>query len=119
MSYTKIPTGVMEFFLPMDSLTWFDIVDGVGDKKTIHITLEEKNNPPVPPEYKNHKIKSKGFRDITISDYPIRGRTALLTFRRRSWEVENSNVRLKREIKLVAPGTLLEKEFADFLKDRG
>ena len=67
-------------------------------------------------KYNNEKITSKGFKEITISDYPIRGRKTLLTFKRRYWKIEGQEKLLKNDIKLVAEGTLLEKEFADFLK---
>lgn len=108
---------VLQLFLPNDTLKWFDPVEGKKSKAEIHIVLEEKNNPPLPSWYKNEVIKSKGFRDITITDFPIRGRTGHLTFRRRTWEIEDQNLRLKRDIKLTAPGTTLEQEFADFLKE--
>ncbi|MCK5161453.1 MAG: transposase [Candidatus Aureabacteria bacterium] len=78
--------------------------------------LEEKNIPPLPPLYNNNKIISKGFKNITLSDYPIRGRKTLLIFKRRYWKIEGEEKLLKRDIKLTAEGTLLEKEFAEFLK---
>ena len=111
-----INTTVLELFLPSGTLEIFDVVDATKDDKEIKIILEEKNIPPLPPSYKNEKIISKGFKDITISDYPIRGRKSLLTFRRRYWKIEGQEKSLNRDIKLSAEGTLLEKEFALFLK---
>jgi len=113
---TNVPTDVMELFLPKDTVKWFDLVDGKKTNNEISIILEEKNDPPLPTWYKSETIKSKGFRDITITDFPIRGKKALLTFRRRSWKIEGHPERIKRDIKLMATGTTLEKEFADFLK---
>ena len=118
MNTTNAHTDVLQFFLPDDTLKWFDPVEGNKNESKIHIILEEKNNPPLPPWYKNQAIKSKGFRDITIKDFPIRGRATRLTFRRRTWEIEGYNLRIKRDIKLVADSTTLEQEFADFLKER-
>jgi len=120
MNKTAVPTDILQLFLPDDTLKWFDLIDGSKDSEVVDITLEEKNNPPLPDWYENEKIKSKGFRDITITDFPIRGRTGRLTFRRRTWELENKSgatIRLKRDIRLSADGTTLEKEFADFLKE--
>ena len=105
-------------FLPKGTLEWFDIKN-CSKEKDIKIILEEKNIPPIKEELKNKKIVSKGFYDITITDFPIRGRRALFTFRRRRWQIEGRKELLKRDIKLNFPGTQLEKEFADFLKEDG
>jgi len=116
MENKNINKSVLEFFLPEGTLEWFDIVDGSKDANEIKLILEEKNIPPLPESYNNEKIISKGFKEITISDYPIRGRKTLLTFRRRYWQIKGQDKLLKREIKLAAEGTTLEKEFAEFLK---
>lgn len=110
---------VFELFLPKGTLDWFDVIQGSEDKDNIYITLQEKNLPPIPERYKGEKISPKGFTDITITDFPIRGRRVLLTFKRRYWQVEGQKEYLKRDIKLTADGTQLEKEFAVFLKDDG
>jgi len=114
-----IDSSVLEVFLPEKALEWFDIVKAEKNQEDICIILEEKNTPPVPPEHTDKKISSKGFYDITITDFPIRGRRALLTFKRRRWQIEGQKELLKRDIKFVFPGTQLEKEFADFLKEDG
>lgn len=120
MSLDNTILDVFQFFLPDKTLKWFTPVSGNKTDSEIHIILEEKNNPPLPSWYKNEQIKSKGFREITISDFPIRGRTGRLTFKRRTWELlkrDGSTLRIKRDIKISANGTTLEKEFADFLKE--
>lgn len=108
---------ILEFFLPRGCLEWFDVTDAKNTGKGIIITLEEKNIPPLYPEIKGRKILSKGFTDIYVDDFPVRGRKASLLFRRRYWQVEGLDKLLKRDIDLCAEGTQLEKEFADFLKE--
>lgn len=108
---------ILELFLPKGILEWFDIAEGDMTENDLRIILEEKNIPPVTEELKDKKIMSKGFYDITITDFPIRGRRTLLTFRRRRWQVEGQKELLKRNIQFNFPGTQLEKEFADFLKE--
>lgn len=108
---------MLELLFPKNTFEWFEIADCNMDENEVHVTLEEKNIPPVTEELKDKKIMSKGFYDITITDFPIRGRRTLLTFRRRRWQAENQKELLKRDIKLNFPGTQLEKEFADFLKE--
>ncbi|NQU84102.1 MAG: hypothetical protein HQ536_05330 [Parcubacteria group bacterium] len=116
----KIDSSFLEVFLPQGTLEWFDIVNVESDENDIKIILEERNILPVIPiKYAARKITSKGFYDITITDFPIRGKRALLTFRRRRWKIEGVKEILKRDIKLSFPGTQLEKEFADFLKEDG
>ena len=69
------------------------------------------------PSLNGKQIESKGFKDISITDFPIRGRKVTLLFRRRYWQVEGETKLLKRDIPLCAEGTLLSQEFASFLKD--
>jgi hypothetical protein len=106
--------AIIQLLFPENIFQWFDMVSGKKDDKTISIVFEEKNIPPISD--KNKKIISKGFTDITIYDFPIRGKKSLLTFRRRYWQIKGQKELLKRDIKLCFPGTQLEKEFADFLK---
>ena len=116
MTNEKVILGLI---LPEGIFEWFDIAGGDRDESDLKIILEEKNIPPIPEDLKDKKIISKGFTDITITDFPIRGRRTLLTFRRRYWQVEGEQKLLKRDIKLNFPGTQLEQEFAVFLKEDG
>ncbi|MCX6800073.1 MAG: hypothetical protein NT091_02935 [Candidatus Falkowbacteria bacterium] len=112
--------NVFEVFLPEGTLEWFDLVQSAKDENDIKLILEEKNILPISEKDLNgRKIIAKGFTDITITDFPIRGRRALLTFRRRYWQIEGQKEYLKRNIQLSFPGTQLEKEFALFLKEDG
>jgi hypothetical protein len=114
---------VLGALLPQGALDWFDVTGCDIKTDNIAITLEEKNIPPVPEELKDRQIISKGFKNITITDFPLRGKTTRLTFRRRYWKLDGQQEYLKNDIKLSFPGTLLEQKFADFLKagsgDRG
>jgi hypothetical protein len=111
--------SILELILPKGILEWFDIAGGDMNENDLRIILEEKNIPPITEELKDKKIISKGFKEITITDFPIRGRRTLLTFKRRYWQIEGQKELLKRDIGLNFPGTQLEKEFADFLKEDG
>ena len=111
--------SIIELFLPENALEWFDIIDGKKDEDNVYLTLQEKNIPPISEKDKNRKVIPKGFKEITITDFPLRGRRTLITFKRRYWQIEGEKEFLKRDIKLCFPGTQLEKEFADFLKEDG
>ena len=110
---------ILSLVFPEQIFEYFDPVEGTKDDQTVSIVFEEKNIPPLSEADKDKKITSKGFKDITITDFPIRGRKTLLTFRRRYWKLEGRKEYLKRDIELTFPGTQLEKEFADFLKEGG
>lgn len=101
-------------FLPAHTLEYFDVITSKRDDKSLHITLEEKNNPPLHKQHQDMPVESLGFTDISITDFPARGRKTLLTFRRRRWRVGTEI--LKRDIDLRSPGTMLEQEFGLFLK---
>jgi len=115
----EIQQKVLEIFFPKGVFEWFDLVGGETDEENIRITLEEKDIPPTTKEGKDLKIIARKFHDITITDFPIRGKRTLLTFRRRYWKIEGQIEYLKRDIQLAFPGTQLESEFADFLKEDG
>jgi len=111
--------SILKLFFPEGVFEWFDIAEGDMGENDLRIILEEKNIPPITEGLKDKNIISKGFKDITITDFPIRGRRTLLTFRRRYWQAEGQKELLKREIKFNFPGTQLNNEFALFLKEDG
>jgi hypothetical protein len=102
-------------FLPKDTLTHFDITDVSVEDDEIHINITEKNNPP---EHKE-KLNARGFKTITVSDFPIRGKKAVLTYHRRYWQTEQTKKLITSDIPLVHTGTKLEQDFAEILKKSG
>jgi len=110
---------LVEWILPVGTLIWFDVTSSTGSDTELHVVLTEKNNPPVTSELQNKKLESKGFKEITVTDFPVREKRLTLTFRRRYWQIEGQTELLKRDIQLCAPGTQLSVEFGDFLKEDG
>jgi len=116
----EIKKEVFELIFPEGVFEWFEITDGQCDGRDTSITLTEKDIPPLSQEDQNKKIIARKFHDITITDFPLRGKRTLLTFRRRYWKLKGQTEYLKRDIQLAFVGTRLEQEFAVFLKaDRG
>jgi hypothetical protein len=112
----ELTKEIFELIFPKGTFEWFIITKSHFDEDNVSITLEEKDIPPIPlPDHV--KVIEKKFRDITITDFPLRGKRTLLTFRRRLWKVEGQGHYLKRDIPITFPGTRLEKEFAAFLKE--
>jgi len=112
----KIDNNIFELIFPKGVFEWFDLKEGTSDENNARIVFEEKDIPPI---MENQKVIARKFHEITITDFPLRGKRTLLTFRRRYWKIEGQKEYLKRDITLNFPGTQLEKEFADFLKEDG
>lgn len=111
---------LVEVILPEGVLEWFDVETVEKDERVVRITLKEKNVvPKIPGDFQGKKVISKGFKKMTVDDFMIRGRKTELVFLRRVWQIEGTDRLMKREIDICAPGTKLEKEFADFLKELG
>ena len=106
---------LLKLVLPEGLLDYFD-VSGIEIKEgQYQIFLAEKNIHP--EQYKNVKLTSKGFFDeITVQDFPIRGKACYLKIKRRKWLNEETGQNVSRDWKLVALGTRMTEEFALFLK---
>lgn len=116
--------GLAELFLPEGILEYFEYAGYERKSKEeskpygeITIILEEKNVvPKLPEEYRDKKVRQKGFKEIRVDDFPIRGKKVKLLLRRRVWQIEGVEELHKKEILTTYPGTKLEKEFAIFFE---
>ena len=78
--------------------------------------FEEKSK--VPEEFNTLELVSKGFQDeITIQDFPLRGKYVYLHIKRRRWTNKTTGEIIKRDWQLAAKGTRMTQEFAAFLKE--
>lgn len=113
----ELSKELLELMLPEDIVEYFDCIGIEKKEESVRIILEEKNKiPPLPLSHKSKPVQSKGFKEIEIDDFPLRGRKVTLLLRRRVWKIEGVNQLHKREIQLTYPGTRLANEFATFLK---
>lgn len=104
--------------LPEGLEEWFEIKGFEKNERTFRIILVEKNIvPELPEDLRGKRIVNTVLNDITIDDFPIRGRKGELVLERRSWKFEGVSKLFHRELDLMIAGTKLEKEFADFLKE--
>jgi len=105
----------LDLILPQGILEYFLLVNFSTTTSEISLYLEEKNL--VPGEYQLDKLTSKGFFDeITIQDFPLRGKAVFLHIRRRRWLHHATGAVVFRDWNLVAQGTRMTREFASFLK---
>ncbi|HLB59281.1 MAG TPA: hypothetical protein VJL87_04270 [Bdellovibrionota bacterium] len=107
--------------LPEGLEAYFDLESYEKTDNHFRITLIEKNRVPdeLPKECRNKPVINTILKPITLDCFPIKGRKGELILKRRCWQFKDVERMVKREINVCAPGTKLEKEFGDFLKEFG
>lgn len=104
-----------KLLLPEILVDYFKLTNHEVKNGELHFFFTELNT--IPEEFKELKLSSKGFfPEATIQDFPIRGKNVFLHVIRRRWVEENSKKVVTRDWQLVAKGTRITSEFADFLK---
>jgi hypothetical protein len=107
---------LLDLVFPEGLKAYFELKDHKSDADNLHLYLEEINS--IPEEFKGQKLESKGFFDeVTLQDFPIRGRNVYLHIKRRRWLNHTTGRVVFRDWELVAKGTRITKDFAAFLKE--
>ena len=110
------PIELLKFMLPDFLVDYFEVVSTTNTEEILHLYFEEKIKPP--QEFNAFELVSKGFQDeITIQDFPLRGKYVYLHIKRRRWTNKTTGEIIKRDWQLVAKGTRITQEFATFLKE--
>ncbi|MGE6352766.1 ISAon1 family transposase N-terminal region protein [Flavobacterium sp. NPDC079362] len=110
------PIELLKFMLPDFLVEHFEVVSSTNSEEILHLYFEEHAKPP--EEFSDLQLVSKGFQDeITIQDFPLRGKFVYLHIKRRRWTNKNTGEIVKRDWNLVAKGTRMTQEFAAFLKE--
>lgn len=97
---------LMAAFLPQGILEYFELTDFNKQDTGLYIHLDERNI--LPQEFKGQEqlYHSKGFYpQITLQDFPIRGKKVFLLIKRRRWEHRQSGEVISRDWYLVQKGT--------------
>ncbi|MGG7035365.1 MAG: transposase [Flavobacterium sp.] len=107
---------LLKLVLPEFLVEHFELNSVKNTDNNLHLYFEEKAKPP--KEFTSMELISKGFLDeITIQDFPLRGKYVYLHIKRRRWTNKATQEIIKRDWQLVAKGTRLTQEFAAFLKE--
>ena len=110
------PIDLLKFMLPDFLVDHFEVVSANNSEEILHLYFEE--NAKLPEEFNAFELVSKGFLDeITIQDFPLRGKYVYLHIKRRRWTNKTTGEIVKRDWNLVAKGTRMTQEFAAFLKE--
>jgi hypothetical protein len=107
---------LLKLFLPELLVEHFELTSIKQEGETLHLFFEELNKAPV--EHSSKVLVSKGFHDeITVQDFPLRGKRVFLHIKRRRWTDKQTNGIVQRDWNLVAKGSRMTEEFAAFLKE--
>lgn len=109
------PKGLLEHF----KIIAFLELDNISDKtKLYEIHLEENN--VILGDFDQSLYESKGFTEVVLQDFPIRGKAVFLRFKRRRWRLKSDKTKIIRnDFSFVAVGSGFTQELSDFLKDSG
>lgn len=106
---------LLKVLLPELLITHFDITKHETRDNVLHFHFEEKKDIPV--EFSSDILISHGFhKEVSIQDFPVRGKNVYLHIKRRRWLDKNTKIVVQRNWDLVAQGTRMTVEFAAFLK---
>lgn len=109
------PKGLLDHF----KITGFLELCNLGDRTAFYeIHLEEKNM--ILGDIDQSLYESKGFTEVVLQDFPIRGKAVFLRFKRRRWRLKSDRGKIIRnDFSFVAVGSGFTQELSDFLKDSG
>ena len=109
-----LPKGLLEHFT-ITSIN--DLEDSVSKDKYFEIELSENN---ILLRADANEYESKGFTEITLQDFPIRGKAVYLKIKRRRWRHKmRPKEQVRNDFSFVAVGSGFTQELSDFLKGRG
>jgi hypothetical protein len=113
---------LFHFVLPQGLLNHFDVLevlllcDVKSKKEYFEIVLEEQNKILV--DFDVSQYESKGFTEVTLQDFPLRGKPTYLRIKRRRWRhKKDPKIIIRNDFSFVAEGAGFTQELSDFLKD--
>ena len=110
-----LPNGLLDYF---SILSTVELCDVKSKEAFYEIVLEENNK--IYLDVDTSLYESKGFTEVTLQDFPIRGRSVFLIIRRRRWRhKKDPKIIIRNDFSFVAEGSGFTKELSDFLKDTG
>ena len=112
----ELTKETLSLLLPELLISHFNLLNSRIENEVVHLSFEEKSD--IPLEVKEKKLIAHGFHnEITIQDFPLRGKTVLLHIKRRRWFDKTSKKIVQRDWNLVAIGSRMTSDFADLLKE--
>ena len=112
----ELSKETLSLLLPELLITHFNLTNSLVEKEVVHLHFEEKKDTP--EEEKERILTAHGFhQEITVQDFPLRGKSVFLHIKRRRWLDKSTKEVVQRDWNLVAKGSRMTIDFADFLKE--
>jgi len=109
------PKGLLEHF---QIIEFKELYNEKEESEFYEIVLEENN--VILGDIDQSLYESKGFTEVVLQDFPIRGKAVFLRFKRRRWRLKtDKNSIIRNDFSFVAVGSGFTKELSDFLKESG
>ena len=117
-------TSIISHFLPKDLLEHFSITGLLElcevKSKQVYFEIYLEENNKILQDVDATDYESKGLTEITIQDFPIRGKAVYLRIkRRRCRHKTNPSIIIRNDFSFVAEGSGFTQELSDFLKGTG
>ena len=116
---------LLQYLLPKELIDNFKLLSLTDVAKTkakpshILVKLKEKNIYYPPEGGSSRDYEAKGVSsEITIQDFPLRGKAVYINIQRRSWRHKKTKKIVRNQYNFKADGVKLSKELSDFLKGR-
>jgi hypothetical protein len=95
----ELSKDLLSLLLPELLVNHFEITAFKTENKDIHISFIE--NKTTPKEETNRILVGNGFHDeLTIQDFPLRGKTVFVHIKRRSWRDKQTNKQTNKQVNL-------------------
>ena len=109
------PKGLLDHFKIIAFLELGNVKD-----KTMFYEIQLEENNKILGNFDQSLYESKGFTEVVLQDFPIRGKAVFMRFKRRRWRLKSDKAKVVRnDFSFVAVGSGFTQELSDFLKDSG
>jgi hypothetical protein len=109
------PKGLLEHFKISGFLELCNVED-----KTMFYEIQLEENNLILGDFDQSIYESKGFTEVVLQDFPIRGKAVFLRFKRRRWRLKSDKTKvIRNDFSFVAVGSGFTQELSDFLKGSG
>ena len=106
---------LLKLILPELLVSHFELTNHHTKQGSLHLYFEEKKDKPK-EEFRRDLIAHGFHKEISIQDFPLRGKTVFLYIKRRRWLDKANKQIVQRDWNLITQGTRMTVEFAVFLK---
>jgi hypothetical protein len=121
-------SSFLELVLPPRTFEYFELSEAkvkegkekymglYGFDDTYTIILQEKDIIPevIKQAAKGKRIRTKGYSEHGLSDFPIRGRKTVLVYRIRKWQIEGDRKIYQGKYEISQAGVNYTKDFSFF-----